>query len=148
MVTFSWLILYINWKHRFNSELIIHVVLKVHVHVHVFAALLYYRFNHYDTCIITLYTCIRAVKKVQMFKSLSVCSWTFNNDTAWNAWQNIHDDTWDGKDWGNEKMKMSCLKWDLNPRHSALQTDCLTNWATNAAQLAGSKSNISYRLHM
>ena len=25
-------------------------------------------------------------------------------------------------------MKMSCLRWDLNPRHSALRTDALTNW--------------------
>ena len=23
--------------------------------------------------------------------------------------------------------KMSCLRWDLNPRHSALRTDALTN---------------------
>ena len=41
-------------------------------------------------------------------------------------------------------MKMSCLRWDLNPRHFALQTDALTNQATKAVQLAGSKSNISY----
>ena len=26
-----------------------------------------------------------------------------------------------------KKMKMSCLRWDLNPRHSALRTDALTN---------------------
>ena len=26
---------------------------------------------------------------------------------------------------GNEKM--SCLRWDLNPRHSALRTDALNN---------------------
>ena len=27
----------------------------------------------------------------------------------------------------NEKTKMSCLRWDLKPRHSALRTDVLTN---------------------
>ena len=45
-----------------------------------------------------------------------------------------------------KKWKMSCLRWDLNTQHSVLRTDALTNWATstNAAQLAGSKSNISY----
>ena len=47
----------------------------------------------------------------------------------------MHDGTWDEKKerkkerkkdtWGNEKMKMSCLKWDLNPQHSALRTDAL-----------------------
>ena len=44
--------------------------------------------------------------------------------------------------WKNEKWV--ALRWHLNPQHSALQTDALTNWATKAAKPAGSKSNISY----
>ena len=35
--------------------------------------------------------------------------------------------------------KMSCLRWDSNPRHHTLLTDT----ATKTAQLAGSKSHIS-----
>ena len=46
--------------------------------------------------------------------------------------------------WGKmKKWKMSWFRLDLNPRHSAFRTDALTNWATKAAQLARSKSNIS-----
>ena len=39
--------------------------------------------------------------------------------------------------------KTSCFRWDSNPQHSILQTERSTNWATEAAQLAGPKSHIS-----
>ena len=63
----------------------------------------------------------------------------------------IHDKTWDMR-WKERKkerqtpeaMKKSCHRWDFNPRHSALPAYALTNWATKAAQLPGSKSNILY----
>ena len=36
------------------------------------------------------------------------------------------------------------LRWDSNPRHSIHRTERSTSWATEAAQLAGPKSHISY----
>ena len=41
-----------------------------------------------------------------------------------------------------EKMR---LRWDSNPRHSIHRTERSTSWATEAAQLAGPKSHISYK---
>ena len=54
------------------------------------------------------------------------------HSTLRRSYVHVHDNTWDGKkEWKKErktdihlrqmkKMKMSCLRWDSNPRHSAL----------------------------